>query len=83
MICVGVSLRDLISMDPFRAILLSNPDLNAVLIDALNHSPIALKWPASNCDRFAHFQLLFLAASKASCWGFGGGFEVATWVLDV
>lgn len=65
-VVVGIRLGDLVSMDPFCAVLLGNAHLDAVLIDALYHSSVALEGAASDGDRLAHLQLLFLACS-AEC----------------
>ena len=65
-VVVGVRLGDLVSMDPFRAVLLRDTHLDTVLIDALYHSSVALEGAASDCDRLAHLQLLLLARTAKS-----------------
>lgn len=62
-VVVRIRLGDLVSMDPFCAVLLGNAHLDAVLIDALYHPSIALEGAASDGDRLAHLQLLLLTCT--------------------
>lgn len=49
-----VSLGNLVPVDPFSAILVDNPHLNSVLVDALYHSAVALERTTSHSNRFSH-----------------------------
>lgn len=52
-------------MDPLRTILLRDPHLYPILVDALDHSTIALERPSPNRDGLSYLQLLLIATTKA------------------
>lgn len=53
-VTIVVTLGDLVPMNPLRAVLLRNAYLDAVLVDALDGSAVALEGTATDGDGLAH-----------------------------